>query len=146
MMVVTAVERSGNARARKGKTHSGKTIAKAVYDWSDLDSFLVTDELPAYRWIGRKFRAHFKVNHSRKEWSRQTARLSVHTNTVESFNATIKRAIIGVWHWFSIKHGDRYLAELSARWNWRKRNNIERFHDVLVGIMRPALPWSELVQ
>lgn len=26
-----------------------------------------------------------------------------HTNTVKSFNATIRRAIAGLWHWFSIK-------------------------------------------
>ena len=60
MMAITAVEREGEAKARRGETHSGRTIATAVYDWCDLDSLLVTDELPAYRWIGRKFKAHFR--------------------------------------------------------------------------------------
>ena len=145
MMAVTAVERGGKARARKGPTHSERTIATAVYEWSDLDSILVTDELPAYRWIGWKFKAHFRVNHSKQEWVRKTARLSVHTNTVERFNATIKRAIMGVWHWFSIKHGDRYLTELAHRWNWRAKDNPERFEDVLSGLVGSPLPLKRLV-
>jgi hypothetical protein len=72
------------------------------------------------------------------------ARAAAHTNTVESFNATIKRAIIGVWHWFSIKHGDRYLGEIAARWNWRGMDNLERVSAVLAGLARPALPWKAL--
>ena len=121
-MVVVASERKGKARAKRGPTHSECTIATFVYKTVDIRrSVLVTDELPAYRWIGRKFPAHLKVNHSRKEWTRHDplAAAVAHTNTAESFNATIKRAIIGVWHWFSIKHADRYLAEIAYRWNAR---------------------------
>ncbi len=32
MMAVTAVERGGKAKARKGKTHSERVIARAIYD------------------------------------------------------------------------------------------------------------------
>jgi transposase-like protein len=146
MMAVTAVERDGKAKARKGRTHSARTLANAVFDWADRDSILMTDELPAYRWIGKKFRAHFRVNHSADEWVRRDplGRVAVHTNTVESFNATIKRAIIGVWHWFSIKHGDRYLDELAARWNWRGQSNMARFNGALAGMFKAPLPWKEL--
>ena len=34
------------------------------------------------------------------------AAATAHTNTAEAFNATLKRALIGVWHRFSIKHTD----------------------------------------
>ena len=182
MMAMTAVERGGRARARKGKTHSERTIVRTVYDWADRDGILVTDELPAYRWIGRKFRAHLPVTDSAGEWTRldphgrgMTPRgvhcVHVHTcpkgarqhaNTVESFNATIctrwtprgvKRAIIGVWDSFSIKHGDRFLNELAARWNWRGMDNMDRFDIALDasrrplrarGLFEPALPWKAL--
>ena len=33
----------------------------------------------------------------------------------KSFNATIKRAFSGVWHWFSIKHADRYAHKATSR-------------------------------
>jgi hypothetical protein len=34
--------------------------------------------------------------------------------------AAVKRAVIGVWHWMSNKHTDRYLTEVAFRWNERK--------------------------
>ena len=30
-----------------------------------------TDELLAYKWMGRRYRAHLRVNHSSGEWSRR---------------------------------------------------------------------------
>jgi|GEM_PF-2532336 len=71
MMAVTAVERGGKARARKGMTHSGHIIVNALYAWLDREAVLVTDELSAYRWIGRKFRAHLRISHSRGKWVRR---------------------------------------------------------------------------
>ncbi|WP_264186232.1 IS1595 family transposase [Hydrogenophaga taeniospiralis] len=117
MMALTAVERDGKAKARKGRTHSERAIAGVVFYWLDRDAVLVTDELPAYRWIGKRFPAHLRVNHSRGEWSRRDplAVACAHTNSVESFNATIKRAISGVRHWFSIKHADRYVHKATSR-------------------------------
>ena len=67
-----------------------------------------------------------------------------HTNTAELFNAMIKRAIIGVWHWFSIKHTDGYLHELRFRWNCRKVHIDNRLAQVFAtGATR--LRWKELV-
>ena len=146
LMAVAAVERGGKAKARKGRTHSERTIARAVFDWVDPSAVLVTDELPAYRWIGRRFPAHLRVNHSSGEWSRRDP-LSVacaHTNTVESFNATIKRAIAGVWHWFSIKHADRYLCELAVRWNMRGMSRMQRFDNMLGRMCGAPLNWQSL--
>ena len=64
---------------------------------------------------GRKFPAHLRVNHSAGEYVRRDphAAATAHTNTAEAFNATLKRALIGVWHRFSIKHTDRYLHEVA---------------------------------
>jgi ISXO2-like transposase domain len=69
-MVVTAVERGGKARAKRAKTHSERTIATFLFGHVSRESVLSTDELPAYRWIGRKFRAHRRVNHSAGEYVR----------------------------------------------------------------------------
>lgn len=146
MMAVTAVERDGKVKAHKGQTHSERTIAGAVFDWLDRDAVLITDELPAYRWIGKRFPAHLLVNHSKGEWSRRDplAVACAHTNSVESFNATIKRAIAGVWHWFSIKHADRYLRELAVRWNMRRMSRMERFDAVLGSMFARPLSWRAL--
>ena len=40
-------------------THSGSTIANFVYENVRRSGIVLhTDELPAYRWIGRKLRRH----------------------------------------------------------------------------------------
>ena len=45
---------------------------------------------------------------------------TAHVNPAESFNAILKRAWVGVWHWFSIKHTHRYLDQIVCHWNHRK--------------------------
>jgi transposase-like protein len=86
------------------------------------------------------------VNHSAGEyvWRDRHYAADAHTNTVESFNAMLKRALMGVWHWFSIKHTDRYLHELCFRWNRRKENTESRLADVFAG-HAARLRWKELV-
>jgi transposase-like protein len=146
-MVTVATERGGRARATKGKTHSERTIAAFVLRHLDIgQTVLVTDELPAYRWIGRKFPAHLHVNHSKGEYVRRDphAAADAHTNTAEAFNATLKRAIVGVWHWFSIKHTDRYLHEVAFRWNRRTLDTNARLAGLFTGTAA-RLRWKELV-
>ena len=146
-MVTVATERGGRARAAKGRTHSGRTIANFVNGHVDrTGTVLVSDELPAYRWIGRKFPAHLRVNHSKGEYVRydRHAAATAHTNTAETFNATLKRAWVGVFHWFSIKHTDRYLHEITFRWNARKQGANARLAGLFVGTSA-RLRWKDLV-
>jgi hypothetical protein len=46
---------------------------------------------------------------------------SVHSNTIESAFALLKRGIIGNYHKVSIKHLQRYLNEFQYRFNRRER-------------------------
>lgn len=57
------------------------------------------------------------VAHSRGEYVRG----DVHTNGIESFWATVKRAYKGTWHWVSRKHLQRYMNELAWRFGLRGR-------------------------
>ena len=146
-MVTVATERGGRARAKRGMTHSGSTIANFVYEnVSREGTILCTDELQAYRWIGKKFARHLRVNHSKGEYVRKVegAPCLVHSNTAESFNATVKRAIIGVWHWFSNKNTDRYLTEIAFRWNERKSDTNSRL-ETMLRTSGQRLRWRELV-
>jgi hypothetical protein len=131
-MVVVAVERGGKAKAKRGGTHGERTIASFVYGNVDRRSVLLTDDLPAYRWIGRKFPAHLAVNHSKGEYVRRDphAATIAHVNTAESFNAILKRCWIGVHHWWSIKHSHRYLNQLVFHWNHRAADTSVRLADL----------------
>jgi hypothetical protein len=85
-MVGTAVERGGKARAKRAGTHCERTITTFLLGDVSLESVLFTDELPACRWIGRKFRAHLGVNHSAGEYVRTDphAAAKAHSDTAES--------------------------------------------------------------
>ena len=56
---------------------------------------------------------HKAIKHSRGEYVRG----DVHTNSVESFWAVLKRSINGTWHHVSPKHLRRYVDEASFRLN-----------------------------
>ncbi len=75
----------------------------------------MTDQLPSYKRIGLRYASHQSVNHSIKEY----ARGEVHSNTAESFGAIVERAKQGIFHFWSSKHLNRYLHELTFRWNHR---------------------------
>jgi hypothetical protein len=143
--VLVAVQRKGRTKARRVASHGVDDIAPRIFAWVSPDAILSTDELPAYRWIGRMLRGHARVHHASGQYARDDARRGIpaHVNTVESFNSQIKRAIIGVWHWFSAKHCDRHLTEIAFRWNNRKADFDSRVDLALVTGKR--LFWKGLV-
>ncbi len=53
----------------------------------------------------------------------------IHTNTVESFWAIVKRAFYGTYHRISIKYLQEYINEVSFRYNHR---NINKSFDLLL--------------
>lgn len=58
---------------------------------------------------------HQTVVHSAKEFVRG----EVHSNTADGIGSLLERARMGVWHRMSRQHLQRYLNEISFRWNCR---------------------------
>jgi len=52
------------------------------------------------------------VKHSSREYA-------VHVNSVEGFNARVRRTIAGVFHHISPQHADLYFHEIGFRWSQR---------------------------
>ena len=71
---------------------------------------------------------HLAVNHSAGEYVRMGG--FVHTNTIESVWAQLKRQIIGVHHWVSNKHLDLYVQEMPWRVNRRDMKVTPRMNDM----------------
>ncbi len=90
---------------------------------SILSATLTTDELVAYRKVGRTLEGgHHSVNHSRKEYVRGRA----HVNTAEDYFSQLKRSIDGTHHQVPSRHLPRYLAEFDFRYNTRDMSDGER--------------------
>jgi len=104
----------------------GKDLKKLVRKHIDLEeTILVTDEYKGY--LGMKnLICHLSVNHQKT-----FADGDVHTNTIESFWAILKRGMIGQFHKVSKKYLQNYLHEFEYRYNRRNAVNSVTFENLL---------------
>lgn len=122
--VVGMVERNGNLKAEVVKNHKldSKSLKALVRRNVDIsNAVLVTDEYKGYIGI-QKIISHMVVDHS--VWY---VNGDIHTNTIESFWALLKRGIIGQYHKVSLRYLFRYIDEFCYRWKHRKDNSTDIF-------------------
>ena len=99
--ILVAVERGGGqVRAALIQSSSIINIGTELRLMVEKTAHLMTDENPSYRMIGKLYAKHEAVKHKGAIY----AVGNVHNNTAESFNATLERAKIGVFHWMSKDH------------------------------------------
>jgi transposase-like protein len=113
--VMAVVQRGGQVRAEVPTHVSSVNLYGMLHTNVSPDAHLMTDEMPAYRPLGKMFRKHSTVMHTRGEY----ARGDVTTNTVEGFFSLLKRGLVGTFHSVSRKHLHRYVAEFVFRYNRR---------------------------
>ena len=68
-----------------------------------------------------------------------------HTQGIESFWATLKRAHKGVYHKISPKHLDRYVRQFAGKHNARGADTIRQMQSVVVGMVGKRLMYRELI-
>ena len=113
--VIGILERGGDVRTKvvKKSDLTAKKLSALVRQHVDIaNSTLLTDEYTGYVGI-KKFMEHHTVNHS----ICYVAEDGTHTNSIESFWAIVKRAIVGQYHHVTVRYLPRYLAEISYRLN-----------------------------
>jgi hypothetical protein len=54
----------------------------------------------------------------------------IHTQNIESVWAQLKRQIVGVHHWVSPKHLQKYVDEMTWRFNRREMSPSPRMNDI----------------
>lgn len=82
---------------------------------------IVTDQLHAYSPLERNNYVHLRIDH-RQAYSDHNG---THTNTIESFWATLKRGVYGIYHHVSVKYMQRYVDEFCFRYNNRGLNMFD---------------------
>lgn len=95
--------------------------------------------------IGDEFASHGSVSHSIGEYVTEGG--FVHTNTVESSFAIIKRGVFGNFHHISEAHHHRYLTEFDLRYNHRIAlgvNETMRAAAILEGIGGKRLAYRRI--
>ena len=132
-IVIGIRQRGGQLRLFKASDVSAETLSQYIKENVDDDEVEVmfTDELKSYPSAMRKagIAEHEAVNHSAGEYVSG----NVHTNTVESAFSLFKRGLIGSWHKISVKHLQRYLEEMSYRFD--ERGNPQLFSMTLTNLL-----------
>ena len=68
-----------------------------------------------------------------------------HTNGLESFWAMLKRGYVGIYHWMSGKHLDRYVTEFEGRHNSRPQDTLSQMADLVRGCIGKRLRYVDLI-
>jgi transposase-like protein len=101
-------------------------------------SNLYTDEHKGYKDL-KKYN-HAQVSHGTGEYVRD----KVHSNSIESFWAIIKRGYKGVYHWWSDKYLQRYINEYTYRFNLRDMDIIDKMKVAIYNGFNTKLSYKEL--
>lgn len=128
--VVGMLERNGRVIAKvfaDKDSLTGKDVKPLIRATVSPDSIIVTDGFGGYAGLGKEYLAHEVVNHSVYEYKRG----KFHTNTVEGFWSLLDRGIIGIYHYVSAKHLQKYVDEFAFRYNSRKKTDCVRFNRLL---------------
>jgi transposase-like protein len=136
--VVSLVQRDGVKRSMVMERVTAKNLREAVNSHVGEGGKVMTDESPLYKNLHAKFQRQ-SVCHSAGEYVRG----DVHTNTVESSFALLKRGVVGAFHHVSKAHLGRYLCEFDFRWNSRKSTDGERTVLAIAGFAGKRLTYRD---
>ena len=138
-IVLGAKDRATNVvTAQVIKNADAPTLQSFVMARAAAGAFVYTDSASAYK--GMPF-YHVPVNHSRGEYVNGAA----HTNGIEGFWSTLKRAHKGVYHKMSSKHLQRYVNEFCGKHNARNLDTIDQMAGMVAGMSGKRLPYKQLI-
>ena len=114
MPVVGLIETGGRVVTKVMPWITKRNITDLILEHIDRKATLVTDGLPVYQKVGRKY-DHKVVNHSEGQYKSG----SFHTNSIENYWSLLSRGLYGTYHQVSDKHLHRYCDEFAYRFNSR---------------------------
>jgi len=122
------LEEGGKLRMMKVESNDGRILMPIIRKNVKANTLIVTDTHSGYNELCDDY-THFEVIHSRGNYVDKETGL--HTNSIESAWAILKRGYIGIYHYMSPKHLDRYCHEFCYRFNTRGLSDTERFGQIM---------------
>lgn len=105
---------------KDGKKLTGMQLLSILNEVCKQDSTIITDEFSGYNILRKTNHVRLTIDHSK-----EFAHGMIHTNNVESFWATLKRGVYGIYHHVSIKYLQNYVNEFCFRYNNRDNNMFD---------------------
>jgi hypothetical protein len=84
---------------------------------------------------------HSKVDHSKGQYVDGDC----YTNTIEGFWSLLKRGYIGIYHYMSKKHLQKYVDEFVFRYNTRMISDSDKFNFLLSVTRGYSMTYNDLV-
>jgi len=124
--VLGLIERDGKLVAKLVDDTKQETLTPEIVKIVKDATNVFTDEWLGYRALSRIYNHSF-VKHNAGEYVQGR----IHTNTIEGFWSLLKRGIIGIYHFTSKKHLQKYVDEFVFRYNTRLTSGLTRFNLLL---------------
>jgi len=138
--VIGAISRGGEIVATVIERTDTETLDGFVHAVVAPSATVSTDEHSGYRHLGRTFK-HGVVRHGAGEYVNGNH----HTNSIEGYWSLLKRQIVGIHHWVSPKHLDRYVDEMTWRFNRRNQEDGDRLNSLIAFTSERRLTYKELI-
>lgn len=136
--VLGMVERDGKLKAKTVESVGHQSLSREIVERVKEGATLYSDEWTGYKGLERIY-DHAFVKHGQNEYVNGR----IHTNTIEGFWSILKRGIVGIYHFTSKKHLQRYVDEFAFRYNSRQTNEALRFN-LLLSNMEHRLTYNQL--
>lgn len=136
--VLGMVERKGKLVAKVVKNTTCAVLTPQIIQFVK-DALIYTDEWWGYNSIKELFQ-HEYVRHRAKEYVRG----DIYTNTIEGFWSLLKRGVLGIYHFTSKQHLQKYVDEFVFRYNTRKHTEQDRFN-LLLQNTEHRITYKELI-
>ena len=133
-------EKDGNAVAVHVEDAKGETLHDQMISAILQGTTIHADENSAYGVLKDDYDVQ-QINHSAEEYERD----GVHTNSIESLWALVKRVYIGIHHHWSEKHMQKYLDACVFRVNRKEMGTLDRIDDLLNMAIGARLTYKELI-
>ena len=143
--VVGLIQRDGKVKTFVVADTNTETLHKIMGDNVEEQSILVTDAYRSYNGLSDRY-THVTVKHA--EGGGYVVKIGnekFHTNNIENFWSIFKRGIIGIYHFVSVKHLEKYCTEFGYRYNNRKLSGVEKFDTALRSVSNTRLTYQSLI-
>lgn len=137
--VLGMIERKGNLIAKVVTDTKTETLTPEVIKAVKDTASVITDEWLGYKSL-KRFYDHTFVKHNEGEYVNGR----VYTNTIEGFWSLLKRGIIGIYHFTTRKHLQKYVDEFVFRYNTRDDSTRNRFNTLLRNLEN-RITYKELI-
>ena len=144
-VAIGLAQQDGIKRAFSSQTATAEDIEQIVKANVQPNTEIHTDQYRAYAVLINDYQLH-TINHGIEEYARN----GIHTNTVESLWAYLKRIYHGIHHHWSFKHTQRYINSVLFRINRLDKDDnpvtsMDRVNDLLSQAITARTTYKQLI-